>query len=89
MSVQNLFYAMPLPKKLSLPLFSITGCGKGVNMFSQLHYLPYFAPAVFYLFLKVKSELASCLLTQGVFKKSLMRVTPTIITEELTTAVLG
>ncbi len=28
--------------------------------------------AAFYLFLKVKSELASCLLTQGTFKKSLI-----------------
>jgi hypothetical protein len=58
MSVQNFFFARPLPKKPSLPLFSMTGCGKGVNMFSQLHYSPYFAPAAFYLFLKVKSELA-------------------------------
>ncbi len=40
-------------------------------MFSQLHFLPYFTPATFYLFLKVKSEQASCLLTQGTFKKSL------------------
>jgi hypothetical protein len=71
MSVQNLFFARPLPKKPSLPLFSITGCEKGVTMFSQLHYLPYFAPAAFYLFMKVKSELASCLLTQGTFTKSL------------------
>jgi hypothetical protein len=44
---------------------------KGVKIFSQLHYLPYFAPAAFYLFLKVKSELASCLLTHGAFKKRL------------------
>jgi hypothetical protein len=28
MSVQNLFFARPAPKKPSLPLFSITGCGK-------------------------------------------------------------
>jgi hypothetical protein len=28
MSVQNLFFARPAPKKLSPPLFSITGCGK-------------------------------------------------------------
>jgi hypothetical protein len=41
---------------------------KGVKMFSQLNYLPYFTPAAFYLFLKVKLELASCL---GTFKKSL------------------
>jgi hypothetical protein len=71
MSVQNLFFARPLPKKAMLPVFSITGCGKGVNMFSQLHYSPYLAPVAFYLFLKVKSELASCSLTQGTFKKSL------------------
>jgi hypothetical protein len=67
MSVQNLFFARPLPKKPSLPQFSRTGCGKAINMFSQLHYLPYFAPATFYLFLKVKSKLASCLLTQATF----------------------
>jgi hypothetical protein len=67
MSVQNLFFARPLPKKPSLPLFSITGCEKGVNMFSQLPYSPYFTPAAFYLSLKVKSELESCLLTQGTF----------------------
>ncbi len=71
MSAQNLIFASMLPKKPSLPLFLITGCGKGANMFSQLHYSSYFAPAAFYLFLKVKSELASCLLTQGTFKKSL------------------
>jgi hypothetical protein len=28
MSVQNLFFASPAPKKLSPPLFSITGCEK-------------------------------------------------------------
>jgi hypothetical protein len=28
MSVQNLFFARPAPKKLSPPLFSITGCAK-------------------------------------------------------------
>ncbi len=28
MSVQNLFFARPAPKKLSPPLFSITGCEK-------------------------------------------------------------
>jgi hypothetical protein len=28
MSVQNLFFAMPAPKKPSPPLFSITGCEK-------------------------------------------------------------
>ncbi len=28
MSVQNLFFARPAPKKPSLPLFSITSCGK-------------------------------------------------------------
>jgi hypothetical protein len=89
MSVQNLFFARQLPKKTWPPLFSLTGCGKGVNMFSHLHYLPYIAPAAFYLFLKVKSELASCLLTQGTFKKSLYGVAPTIVTEELAAVVLG
>ncbi len=32
--------------------------------------LPYFIPPAFYLFLKVKSELASWFLTQGTFNKS-------------------
>jgi hypothetical protein len=70
MSVQNLFFDRPSPKKPSLPLFLITGCEKGIKMFFQLHFSPYFTPATFYLFLKVKSELASCLLTQGTLKKS-------------------
>jgi hypothetical protein len=47
---------------------------KGVKMSSQLHYLPYFTSAVFFLELRVASELASCLLTQGTFKKSYRRV---------------
>jgi hypothetical protein len=34
-------------------------------------FFAYFTPSAFYLLLKVKSELASCLLTQGTFKKSL------------------
>jgi hypothetical protein len=68
MSVQNLFFARPAPKKPSPPLFSITGCEKSIKMFSQLHFLSYFSPATFYLFLKVKSELA---MTQGTLKKSL------------------
>jgi hypothetical protein len=71
MSVQKLFFARPAPKTSLPPLFLITGCEKGVKMFFQLHFLPYFTPATFYLFLKVKSELASCLLTQGNLKKSL------------------
>jgi hypothetical protein len=56
MSGQNLIFARMLPKKPSLPLFLLTGCGKGANMFSQLHYLSYFAPVAFYLFLKVKAS---------------------------------
>jgi hypothetical protein len=71
MSVPNLFFARPEPKKPSQPLFSITGCEKGIKMFFQLHFSPYFTPASFYLFLKVKSELTSCLLTQGTLKKNL------------------
>jgi hypothetical protein len=58
-------------------------------MFSQLYFLPYFTPATFYLFHKVKSELASCLLTQGSLKKSLLGVAPTIVTKKLAVAVLG
>jgi hypothetical protein len=58
------------PKKPSLRLFSVIGCKKGVKMSSQLHFLPYFASAAFFLVPKMKSELAICLLTQGTFKKS-------------------
>jgi hypothetical protein len=50
--------------------------------------LLYFTPATFYFFLKVKSELASCLLTQGTFKKSVYVVAPTIATEKLAATVL-
>jgi hypothetical protein len=39
--------------------------------------------------MKMKSELASCLLTQGTLKKSLLGVTPAIITEKLAAAVPG
>jgi hypothetical protein len=48
--------------------------------------LLYFTPATFYFFLKVKSELASCLLTWGTFKESVWEVTPTIAKEELAIA---
>jgi hypothetical protein len=58
---------------------------KGAKMFSQLHYLPYFTPAAFYLFLKVKSKLARCSLTQVIFRESLKGVAP----YELAAAVLG
>jgi hypothetical protein len=56
---------------IAAAIFNNLQVEKGVKIFSQLQYLPYFAPAAFYLFLKVKSELASFLLTQGTFKKSL------------------
>jgi hypothetical protein len=46
------------------------GVKKGVKMSSQLHFLLYFASAAFFLVPKMKSELASGLLTQGTFKKS-------------------
>ncbi len=71
MTVQNLFFARPSAKLPSPPLYinnwDYLGVEKSVKRFSQLHY---FTPATFYFFLKVKSELASCLLTQGTFKKS-------------------
>ncbi len=88
MSKQNLFFARPLLKLLSLSLFSKLVLEQGVKMFSQLHYSLYFAPPAIYLYLKVKSELASCLWTQGTFEKSLYEVTPTIATEELAASVL-
>jgi hypothetical protein len=55
---------------------------------SSLFAIPYFTTAAFYLFLKVKSELASSLLTKGIFKKSLQGVTPTTVIEKLAAAVL-
>jgi hypothetical protein len=71
MSVQNLFFARPAPKKPSPPLFSITGCVKRSQNVLPTPFFAYFTPGAFYLLLKVKSELASCLMTKGTFKKSL------------------
>jgi hypothetical protein len=70
MSVPNFFFARPLPKLSSPLLFSIIGIGKGRQDVLPNPLLPYFTPPTFYLFLKIKSELASFLLTQGTFKKS-------------------
>jgi hypothetical protein len=70
MSVPNLFFAKPSPKLPSLLLFSIIGIRKGRQDVLPAPKLPYFTLLAFYLFLKIKSELASCLLTQGTFKKS-------------------
>ncbi len=70
-SVQNLFFARPACKKPSPPLFSITGCGKRRQDILPAPFFAYFTPAAFYPLLKVKSELASCLMTKGTFKKSL------------------
>jgi hypothetical protein len=53
------------------PLFSITGCVKRRQNVLPAPFFAYFIPAAFYLLLKVKSELASCLMTKGTFKKSL------------------
>jgi hypothetical protein len=71
MSVLNLFFARPAPKKPLPPLFSITGCGKRRKDVLPGPFYAYFTPSAFYLLLQVKLELASCLLTQGTFKKSL------------------
>jgi hypothetical protein len=71
MSVQSLFLPGRRPKSHRRLYFQLLAVEKGDKMFSQLHYSLYFAPAAFYLFMKMKSELASCLLTQGTFKKSL------------------
>jgi hypothetical protein len=69
MSVQNLFFARPEPKKPSPPLIPITE--KRRNDVLLATFFAYFTPSAFYLLLKVISELASCLLTQDTFKKSL------------------
>ncbi len=80
MSVQNLFFARLAPKKPSPTLFSITGCGKRRQDVLPAPFFAYFTPAAFCPLLKVKLELASCLMMKGTFKKSLQGVTPTIIT---------
>jgi hypothetical protein len=71
MSFPNLFFAKPLPKLPSLLLFSIIGIGKRRQDVLPVPLLPYFTTPAFYLFLKVKPELASCLLTHGTFEKSM------------------
>jgi hypothetical protein len=71
MSVQNLFFARPAPKKPTPPIFPITDCGKRHKDVLPAPFFTYFTPSAFYLLLEVKSELASCLLIQGTFKKSL------------------
>jgi hypothetical protein len=71
MSLQNLFFAKPSNKLPSAQLFSITGGGKRLQDVLSAPLLLYFTPAACYIFLKVKSELASYLLTQGTFKKSM------------------
>ncbi len=88
MSVENFFFARLQAKLPTPPLFSITGSGKRRQDVLTARLLPYFPPATFNFFLKVKSELASCLLTQGTFKKKVQGVAPTIATEELTATVL-
>ncbi len=80
MSVQNLFFARPAPKKPLPPLFPKTGCEKRRKYVLLAPFFAYCTPLAFYLLLKVKSELASCLLTQDTFKKSLQGVAPTIAT---------
>jgi hypothetical protein len=69
-SVLNLFFARPLPKLPSPLLFSIIGIRKRCQDVPPAPLLRYFTPPAFYLSLKVKSELASYLLTQGTFKES-------------------
>jgi hypothetical protein len=64
------FFARLLPKLPSPLLFSIIGIRKRCQDVPPAPLLPYFTPLAFYLSLKVKSELASYLLTQGTFKKS-------------------
>jgi hypothetical protein len=47
-------------KPPSLPQLSIIGSGKRRHDVFEASLLPYFTPAAFYFFLKVKSEQASC-----------------------------
>ncbi len=65
------FLPRPAPKNPLPLLFSITGCGKRRKDVLSAPFFAYFTPSAFCLLMKVKSELASCLLTQGTFKKSL------------------
>jgi hypothetical protein len=71
MSVPNLFFARPPNKLPSALLFSIIDSGKRHQDVLTAPLLLYFTPAAFYIFLKVNSELASCLMTQGTFNKSM------------------
>jgi hypothetical protein len=43
------------PKSHHRLYFQLLAVEKGIKMFSQLHFSPYFTPATFFLFLKVKS----------------------------------
>jgi hypothetical protein len=52
MSVQNLFFARPAPKKPSTPLFSITVCVKRHKDVLPAPFFAYFTPAAFHLLLK-------------------------------------
>jgi hypothetical protein len=69
-SVQDSSFARPCPSSHRRRYFQKLAAVVGFMKSFQLHFSPYFAPAVFFLVLKVKSELGSCLLTQGTFKKS-------------------
>jgi hypothetical protein len=71
MSVQTCFLPGQRSKSHRRLYFQQLAVKKATKMFSQHHFPSYFTPATFCLFLKVKSELASCLLTQGSLKKSL------------------
>jgi hypothetical protein len=88
MSVQNFCFARPSAKLPSPPLFSIIASGKRRQDIFPAGLLPYFTPSTFYFFLKVKSELTGCLLTQGTCKIKVYGVAPTIATEELAATVL-
>ena len=54
MSVQKLFFARPAPKKPSLPLFSITGCGKRRQDVLPAPFFEYFTPSAFSVLLKTE-----------------------------------
>jgi hypothetical protein len=85
MSVQNLIFARPAPKKPSPPLFSITACGKRRQDLLPAPYLPYFLSLP-------ESEIRAgkLLVDPGHLQEELVGVAPTIVTEKkLGAAVLG
>jgi hypothetical protein len=70
MLIQNSSFARLSPKFPSPALFSAIGCGVMRQDDLPASLFAIFHTSSLLLVLKVKSELASCLLTQGTVKKS-------------------